>query len=319
MSSDADTVQKSAAFQPVKKEIAEVFGYPAHSTLPEARRCRVDFLCPFQRNADGSLRRCSKVSQHFLFEQFGQQNTPFGACSVWHRGRGGKQFRPHIICPIRFTQDRVVFLNAQSVLKDWQSGSRYVVVEEVSLPLGRLDYVLLNYNAEDQRILDFVILEVMALSTTTTGDIIRSLFDILGIAEPASAYRYGINLRQVVSRMVIQLVAKAHAAETWGKSTIWAIQDTLYDYMMRTTQLQLADVQLDSPEEAGYPILFFVYHLMPDAAGKPFRLQLVGVKGGYRQDVERVLKPSSTPTLTEMKGILKKKLDANKYIVLASF
>jgi len=304
-----------AAFQPSRKEVAEVFGYPAHSTLPAAVSARSQRLCPF-REGEEATRRCSKLSQHRLFDQFGQTEMPFGACSVWHRGQGEKQFRPAIICPIRFTQDQRVFREARQILKGWTTQCRFLVLQEVSLPLGRLDYVLANSKPGTGRVLDFCVLETMALSTTTTGHVIRSMFEVLRIAPSLPVYKYGLNLRQVVSRMIVQMVAKAHAAEQWGKRTVWAMQDILYDYLVRTTRLNLADVQPDDVAESRYPLLFFVYELVIQDWEQMFTLRLQAIKGGNRKQIEAVLQPNQVPSLAEVQFTLERHVRDGQYIEL---
>jgi len=304
-----------ATFQPSRKEVAEVFGYPAHSTLPAAALARSQHLCPF-RGDEGSPRKCSKLSQHRLFDQFGQTDMPFGACSVWYRGRGEKQFRPAIICPIRFTQNQRVFRKARQILKDWTAQSRFLVLQEVGLPLGRLDYILANFKPDTNRVLDFCVLETMALSTTTTGHIIRSMFEVLGMAPSLPVYKYGLNLRQVVSRMIVQMVAKAYAAEQWEKRTVWVMQDILYDYLVRTTRLNLADVAPDDVAESRYPLLFFVYELVMQDWEQMFTLRLQAIKGGDRRQVEAVLQPNKVPSLAEVQSTLEQHIEDGQYIEL---
>ena len=241
---------------------------------------------------------------------------PFGACSVWHRGRGKKQFSPAIICPIRFTQHQRIFCEARRVLKDWTSESRCLVLQEIGLPLGRLDYILVNYEPETNQILDFCVLEVMALSTTATGHVIRSMFEALGVAPPLPVYKYGLNLRQVVSRMIVQMIAKAYAAEQWGKRTVWVMQDILYDYMARTTKLDMTNVTPDGAAESQHSILFFIYELVTQDPEQMFDLRLKAVKGGNRKQVEAMLQPNKIPSLTEVQSTLEQHIQAGRYIEL---
>lgn len=304
-----------AALQPSGKEVAEVFGYPAHSTLPAAALARSQRLCPFQGD-EGTTRQCSKLSQHRLFDQFGQTEMPFGACSVWYRGRGEKQFRPAIICPTRFTQGQRVFHEARQVLKGWTAQSRFLMLQEIGLPLGRLDYILVNLEPDTGRVLDFCVLETMALSTTTTGHVIRSMFEVLEIAPPLPVYKYGLNLRQVVSRMIVQMVAKAYAAEQWGKRTVWTMQDILYDYLVRTTRLNLTDVTPDDVAKSQHPLLFFVYELVAQDWGQMFTLRLQAIKGGDRRQVEAVLQPNKVPSLAEIQFTLEQHIVDGQYIEL---
>jgi hypothetical protein len=190
------------------------------------------------------------------------------------------------------------------------------VFREVVLSLGRLDYILANFEPNTNQLLDFCILETMALSTTTTGHIIHSMFEVLGITPPLSAYKYGLNLRQVVSRMIVQMVAKAYAAELWDRRTIWVMQDILYDYLMQTTRLDPVNVQSDIVAESQHSILFFVYELLAQDKERMFTLQLRAIKGGNREQVEAVLRPQTVPSLAEIQHTLGQRIEAGRYVEL---
>lgn len=49
----------------------------------------------------------------------------------------------------------------------------------------------------------------------------------------------GINYRQVWARMVSQLIVKSEVAIGWGGRTIWVVQDTLVDYISKSTALDI--------------------------------------------------------------------------------
>jgi len=103
--------------------------------------------------------------------------------------------------------------------------------------MGRIDYILSLYDVAKQEVVDFIALEAMACSTTTTGDVLRSFHDLLQGQTTEEKLKYGINFRQVISRMTVQVLAKAYACEKWNKRMIWAIQDVLYRYMQATTRV----------------------------------------------------------------------------------
>lgn len=251
-----------------------------------------------------------------MFTEYHQPDMPFGVCSVWHGGRNSERLSPYIICPVRFTQENRIFNDVRAVLKPQTPDNCFLIVQEVSLDLGRLDYVLVDYNESTRQVRDFCILEVMASSTTTTGDAIKSMFDALDIASFSSPYKYGINLRQIVSRMMIQAIAKAYAAETWGKPTVWVVQNTLYEYMAHTTRLNLPDVPLNSLSKMPYSLFFFVYELRATNREGPYQLELKTVKGSDRQTMERVLEPIAIPSLEEIEKIISDKIDSGKFINL---
>lgn len=49
----------------------------------------------------------------------------------------------------------------------------------------------------------------------------------------------GINYRQVWARMVSQLIVKSQIGKSWGGSTLWILQDSLTNYISRSTDLNL--------------------------------------------------------------------------------
>jgi hypothetical protein len=89
-----------------------------------------------------------------------------------------------------------------------------------------------------------IIIEVMTSSTSggnkTDGTTITNAFKsaILGLKQDSP----GINYRQVWARMVSQLIVKSEAARSWGGVTFWIVQDTLLDYMQKSTALNLASL-----------------------------------------------------------------------------
>jgi hypothetical protein len=48
----------------------------------------------------------------------------------------------------------------------------------------------------------------------TSGSYERKVSEVFG---------YGINFRQVISRMMVQVLAKAYACEKWDKRMVWAV------------------------------------------------------------------------------------------------
>lgn len=49
----------------------------------------------------------------------------------------------------------------------------------------------------------------------------------------------GINYRQVWARMVSQLIVKSQIGDQWGSRTLWVLQDSLVNYMSKSTDLNL--------------------------------------------------------------------------------
>jgi hypothetical protein len=66
-----------------------------------------------------------------------------------------------------------------------------------------------------------------------------------------------INYRQVWARMVSQLVVKSEVALGWGGKTIWVVQDTLVEYIRKSTALDLAKFVSEKTDEVN--MLSFSY------------------------------------------------------------
>ena len=293
------TVQKS-----YERKVSEVFGYSSKSSSEEALRVRRDYECPFLSA------RCVKPSQHRNYDS----SVPFGACSVWHRSRGMSNPQPYVICPIRFVQDRRVFLDASRVLK-MQENTEIIVLPEVSLSMGRIDYILALYDTTTEKVADFVVLEVMACSTTRTGDILQSFHDILQGRKTERRLAYGINFRQVVSRMMVQVLAKAYACEKWNKRMVWAVQDVLYHYMQVTTKIDLHKIPLETSENppSDMPILFFIYGMEMDEKQEKFELKLKEIYGGTKESFAKILEPMELPETDRLFELIQQKIQDSEF------
>jgi hypothetical protein len=260
--------------------------------------------------------RCVKPSQHRDFDP----NIPFGACSVWHRGIGVSEPHPYIICPIRFVQDHRIFLDASRLLSP-REGTEIIIVPEISLPMGRIDYILSLYDVAKQEVVDFIALEAMACSTTTTGDVLRSFHDLLQGQTTEEKLKYGINFRQVISRMTVQVLAKAYACEKWNKRMIWAIQDVLYRYMQATTRVELTKIPLATLENlpADIPVLFFTYGFFTygmemNTEQQRFELRLREAYGGTKESFARILEPTELPETSRMLELIQHRIQAKESI-----
>lgn len=281
--------------------VAEIFGYPPALDSVAAKTARELYRCPFL----GS--RCLKQSQH----RDHNSSIPFGVCSVWHKGKADIEAQPYVICPVRFTEQQRVYSDVQKLFSK-RPDIEIRMVKELNLPgIGRIDQVLVEIDGADATLQDFNILEIMACSTTSTGYVIKSFNKALRREPVTEPLRYGINYRQVLSRMAIQALSKIEACEQWGAHMVWAVQDTLYNYMHNTTLLDLplfSVSALDEPDAHNLPaLLLFVYHMAVDAEGK-FTLILSEVRGGTTAQFAQVMRPRQTPTLADVSSRLSAKI-----------
>jgi hypothetical protein len=191
-----------------------------------------------------------------------------------------------------------------------RDNSELLVIPELGLPIGRIDYIIAQCDSATRRVKDFIVLEVMACSTTTTGDVLRSLHDILRGRATKRRLKYGINFRQVISRMMVQVLAKAYACEKWNKRMVWAIQDVLYRYMQATTKVELESIPPEALESrvSQKPILFFVYGMDMNEGQEMFELKLTEVYGGSKEDFARNFEPVKIPEMEKLLELIQQKV-----------
>lgn len=98
-----------------------------------------------------------------------------------------------------------------------------------------------EYYIEDFPIGKLNIIEVMTSSTSggnkNKGTTIQQAFvDAIRGEQHESP---GINYRQVWARMVSQLIVKSQIGKEWNSKTLWILQDSLSDYITKSTDLNL--------------------------------------------------------------------------------
>jgi hypothetical protein len=180
-----------------KRGVAEVFGVRPEYATDEEHIAWQTHICPFV----GEL--CNKKSQHKDYDS----SIPFGACSVWHRGDFDDVPQPYVVCPTRFLQSSRVLYDTQRLFSR-RANTNLRIVREFSFDeIGRIDEVLAQVDDRTGDVIDFALLEIMACSTTSTGDVLKSFHTTLAGGTVTDRLIYGINYRQVLSRMVIQALS----------------------------------------------------------------------------------------------------------------
>ncbi|HLY32681.1 MAG TPA: NotI family restriction endonuclease [Ktedonobacterales bacterium] len=175
-------------------------------------------MCPFT-NA-----RCSKTRKS-------DPEQTIGSCMLGYQGS------PLVVCPHRFLQGRQIFRDCVSLLAPC---AQYVVIPEVSMPGGSVDYYLVGLT--EARVVDFAGIEIQALDTTGSGGIWQARED-LSHGELADTYSYGINWKVTAKTILVQLLHKTASFEALGKKLVLVIQNEFAEYLDRefqTTQLRPA-------------------------------------------------------------------------------
>lgn len=126
--------------------------------------------------------------------------------------------------------------------------SKDTAISETNLrkQLAEMGYTLSmqsgDYFMEEYPIGPLNIIEIMTSSTSggnkQKGTTIQQSFIKAIKGEPHEAP--GINYRQVWARMVSQLIVKSQIGQSWHGKTIWVLQDSLTDYISKSTDLNLS-------------------------------------------------------------------------------
>jgi hypothetical protein len=234
----------------------------------------------------------------------GQFDMPFGCCSVYHKGRHSKDSEPHIICPHRLTENALIFEDAARVLED---KSKFSNVDEVNVRgLGRFDHFLVNYDEKLGKVKDFVALEDMTVSTTSTGGIIHGLIDHIQKRNLQEKYKYGINYRQVLGRMESQFFVKGKAMARMGKHIVWCVQDVLYDYLCGEYRIEGIKEGFDPDKPIG-----IVVYSMYGSPQSGYHLRRSGEFWGTMDEWGGLLESRSVLNISQLSNMLSKKLQSH--------
>lgn len=187
--------------------------------------------CPFLG------KKCIKVRKS-------QPEISIGTCSLAY----GSDQEGIMICPFRLLERRQIFVDCLHLLTAHQPGNQIHIIPEVSVPGGSVDYFLTS--AKNNRIIDFVGIELQTLDTTGTVWPSRQRFirarglDALP-AELASTKPFGMNWKMTAKTILVQLHHKVQTFEHINKHLVLVVQDRLLTYMKREfafNHLKVADV-----------------------------------------------------------------------------
>ncbi len=158
-----------------------------------------------------------------------------GSCSVAY----GKENRRIVICPRRLLERGQIFLDCIHLLTLHEPGNELHVVPEVTIPGGSVDYFLVS--VRDDRVIDFVGIELQTLDTTGTVWPARQRFlqeqGVTGTAREADpAKSFGMNWKMTAKTILMQLNHKIQTFENVNKHLALVLQDYLLAYMQQVFQ-----------------------------------------------------------------------------------
>lgn len=264
----------------------EIFGLPAAVVAQRGAEYVAQYSCPF------TSRRCDKRA--------GGLSHPFGVCSAEYKPTFLNRAKPHILCPHRLGTAQVL----RQGIRVMGLPEDAVLLKNVKLgTLGALDYVAVAYNRQSRAITDFLGIEVMAMSTTSTGGLVQNLRDVLA-GEPKPSYKYGMNYKQVVSRMLPQICGKGNAFARWGKRMVWIVQDILHAYMKH-----VYDVHLVDGVELGQPIGLITFKMTQGPTDQALALVLDASYSGEARHFADILYTAQIPTKQEAEDAIRRRLE----------
>ena len=220
---------------PVRKFPTEIFGYPYIEHGTDARQALDTQTCPFLSD------ECKKPRKS-------EPQVKVGVCSVGYKGKFLDDYRPIVICPYRFLEDRTVF---DTVANLYMPGRDRNVewVSEVSMgAAGSVDYVAVQLDADGTAIEDFLCVEFQAAGTTgTPWPAVLEFKNSRSFSR--NSYSYGINwANEFVKTMMQQVYKKGRVIQNWNRKIIFVVQDVAIEYLRSAVDVsRLREANDDDP------------------------------------------------------------------------
>jgi hypothetical protein len=141
-----------------------------------------------------------------------------------------------IICPARLLERRQIFVDCLHLLTTHEPGNQLHIVSEISIPGGSVDYFLVS--ARDERVRDFVGIELQTMDTTGTvwperQRLLKELRIPRGDKAESSKKSYGMNWKMTAKTILVQMHHKIQTFEHVNKKLVLVTQDKLLAYMTK--------------------------------------------------------------------------------------
>ena len=117
---------------------------------------------------------------------------------------------------------------------------------------GTVDMVIADFDAEKNRINQFISVELQAVDLTGT---VEPAYSALLKNQPEVETTYGVNWANVRKRYIGQLVAKSFYHNRWGTRIVAVMQTPLYDYLRKHIQFD----ELATGPGAVVDVFFLLY------------------------------------------------------------
>jgi hypothetical protein len=243
--------------------------------------------------------QCSYLGRTCIKNRKSRPDIAIGTCTVGYDGGGTRDV---IICPHRLLERKQIFTDCYHLLTLHEPGNEYHKLGEISIPGGKVDYVLISAKnvGGKRKVVDFVGVELQTLDTTGTVWPERERFlKSVGVAvdpdDAANTKPYGMNWKMSAKTILVQLHHKIKTFEHLGKHFVLVMQDHLLEYMEREF-----DFSCIRPASVGDPMHFHAYSLNKGTAN--YYLQLVSRKSTDSEGIAVCLGQKADPKvgLTEL-------------------
>ena len=213
--------------------------------------------------AIAAAQRCPYLGRKCLKIRKSQPDVAIGTCSVTH---GLRERKPALICPHRMLSDGRIFIDCIHLLRLHEPGNELHKVPQVEIPGGSVDYFLAS--VRDDRVVDFVGIEIQTLDTTGTVWPHRQRFlqaaGVGEVDEHDDTSSFGMNWKMTAKTILVQLLHKVETFESLSKHLVLAHQDLLFAYMKR--HFRFDHIRTAKP---GHALHFHAYNFSPREGEEP--------------------------------------------------
>jgi len=233
------------------KPVVELFGVEVSDTTQPWQTIVGDQTCPFLG------KRCYKTRKS-------DSSISIGTCTV----SDGNPPEPIMICPTRLTDRGKIFNDCMHLLTLHEPGNDLHLIPEVPIPGGQVDYFLVS--AKDDKVVDFVGIELQTLDTTGTvwPERQRTLLKLGLTPEDSEAAArttpYGMNWKHTAKTILVQMHHKAMTFEHVNRKLVLVIQNELLSYMESKFRFS----HFHSPATISDTVHLHAYGLKPPGTGR---------------------------------------------------
>lgn len=267
------------------QNVLELFGISTSEGKTDWSSVVAKQHCPFIG------RKCWKIRKS-------QPEIAIGTCAVSY---GVRNPRDIVICPDRMLRNGKIFLDSIHLLRLHEPGNELHKLPQVEIPGGNVDYFLAS--VRDDKVVDFVGIEIQTLDTTGTVWPVRQRFlesagvDPLEDFDPSKSF--GMNWKMTAKTILVQLHHKIETFEGLGKHLVLVLQDVFLEYMK--DEFNFGHV---ASAKFGHSLHFHSYSFRPGHDLR-YRLQLASRLSTDAQGMSTALGLQASPNV-ELHEILDK-------------